>query len=218
MRVLEGERNGHKIDEEGKPVFALDSFVLRLKPAHVTQAAADGQSQKKKTEAGDNHGRDVESDGERVHLLVEHVRGEKRQQRQAEEKAEVGIEDEFVGLLGAVNELVMVNPVNAGEGEGEEVKAQGGWNRGETPGAVLVGHLQIQSHDGDDDGDDSVGEGFEAGWIEDVMSHGDFRSGRSIQRDLRRSAVGALKLMDEPASEFGDASGREEGGSCGLFA
>jgi hypothetical protein len=56
-----------------------------------------------------------------------------------------------------------------------------------------VGDLELEHHDGDDDGDDSVGEGFETGWGGDVMGHG-FREclvfvsglvsglGRSIQR------------------------------------
>ena len=35
-----------------------------------------------------------------------------------------------------------------------------------------MGDLQFEHHDGDDDGDDSVGEGFEAGCCEDVMGHG----------------------------------------------
>ena len=38
--------------------------------------------------------------------------------------------------------------------------------------AVLVGNLELEHHDGDDDGDDSIGEGFEASWRGDVMGIG----------------------------------------------
>ena len=75
--------------------------------------------------------------------------------------------------------------------EGDEIEAQRGENGAEARNAVLVGDLELEHHDGDDDGDDSVGEGFEAGWGEDVMGHVDlspgrvFRLCRSIQRRLR---------------------------------
>ena len=42
----------------------------------------------------------------------------------------------------------------------------------ETGEAVLVGDFELEHHDGDDDGDDSVGEGFEAGWGGDVWAIG----------------------------------------------
>ena len=152
------------IDKEGEPVLSLDGFVFCLEPASVAQTAADGQSQKEKTEAGDDHGRDVEGDRKRVHLLLEHVGGEEGQQRQAEEEAQIGIEDQLVGLFGTVKELVVIDPVDADEGKGDEIQHERGKNSAETGEAVLMGNLELEHHDGDDDGDDSVGEGFEAGW------------------------------------------------------
>ena len=113
--VLVGKRDCHEIDEERKPVLALDCGVLSLELVRVAQTAADGQAQEKKAEARDDHRSDIEGDREGVHLLVQDIRGEKGQQREAEEKAEVGVEDELVGLVGAVDEVVMIYPVNAGE-------------------------------------------------------------------------------------------------------
>ena len=66
----------------------------------------------------------------------------------------------------------MIDPVNASEGKGDEIEGQGGENGAEAGEAILMGDLQFEHHDGDDDGDDSVGEGFEAGWCEDAMGHG----------------------------------------------
>jgi len=112
VRMLEGERDRHEIDKEGEIVLMFDGFVLRFKFARVAQAATDGKTQKKKAEAGEDHGCDIDGDGEGVNLLLEHVGGEERQQREAEEKAEVGVEDELVRLFGALDEVVVVDPID----------------------------------------------------------------------------------------------------------
>ncbi len=185
--MLEGERNRDEIDEKGKIGFALDGGVLCLKFARMAQAAADGQAQEEEAEAGQDHGRDVDGDREGVHLLFEDIGGKEGEQREAEEEAEVGVEDTLIGLFGAVDEVVVVDPVNANEGEGDEIEAQCGENGAKAGEAVLVGNFELEHHDGDDDGDDSVGEGFEAGWSGDVGGHGRrcvLRLGRSIQRRL----------------------------------
>ena len=59
----------------------------------MAQAAADGQAQEQEAEACHDHGGDVEGDREGVHLLFEDVGGEEGKQREAEEEAEVGVED-----------------------------------------------------------------------------------------------------------------------------
>ena len=109
-RVLEGERNGNQIYEEREPVFAFNSLVLRLKPAGMAQTAADRETQEKKAEASHDHRGNIEGNRTRVHLLFEHVRGEKRQERQAEEESKVGVEDQLIGLMSPVNELMVVDP------------------------------------------------------------------------------------------------------------
>ncbi len=189
VRMLEGERDRDEIDEEGKIVFALDGGVLGFQFARVAQTAADGKAQEEEAEAGQDHGRDVDGDREGVHLLFEDIGGKEGEQREAEEEAEVGVEDTLVGLFGAVDEVVVVDPVNADESEGDEIEGQGGENGAEAGEAFLVGNLELEHHDGDDDGDDSVGEGFEAGWSGDVVGHEvccrvSFVFGRSIQRRL----------------------------------
>jgi len=161
-RVLEGKRDCYEIDEARKIVFALNGSVLGLQLAHVAETAADGHPQEKKAEAGQDHGRDVYGNGEGVHHLLEDIGGEEGQQREAEEKAKVGVEDTVVGLVTPADEVVMIDPVNASEGKGDEIEAQSWENGAEAGDAVLMGNLQFEHHDGDDDGDDSVGEGFEA--------------------------------------------------------
>ena len=191
--MLECERDRHDIDEEGEPVFTHDRGVFRFELSCVAQTAADSQAQKKEAETSEDHGRDVNGDREGVHLLFEDVGGEERQQREAEEEAEIGIEDEFVRLFGAVDEVVVVDPVNAGEGKGDEIEAKCRENRAEAVEAVLMGHFELKHHDGDDDGDDSVGEGFEAGWGGDVMGHGN--EGLNCCRDFDLSFVFSCALV-----------------------
>ena len=66
----------------------------------------------------------------------------------------------------------MVDPVNANAGEGDEIEAQGGENGAKAGDAVFMWDFELEHHDGDDDGDDSVGEGFEASWGGDLAGHG----------------------------------------------
>jgi hypothetical protein len=176
--VVEGEGNSGDVGEDGEPVLVLDGGVLGLKLVGFAEAAGDGHAQKKEAEAGDDHGRGVECDREGVHFLFEDVGGEERQEREAEEEEEIGVENEFVGFFGAVDEVVVIDPVDADEGKGDGIDGQGG-DYGEDTGeidleaggAFGVRDLELEHHDGDDDGDDAVGEGFEAGWGGDRMGH-----------------------------------------------
>jgi hypothetical protein len=182
VRMLEGERDRDEIDEERKIVFALDGGVLGFQFARMAQAAADREAQEEEAEAGQDHGRDVDGDREGVHLLFEDIGGKKREQREAEEEAEVGVEDELVGLFGAVDEVVVIDPINRSESKGDEIEAQRRENCAKAGEAVLVGNFELEHHDGDDDGDDSVGEGFEASWGGDVAGHGRWSGFRLWQK------------------------------------
>src|SRR5258708_6648087 len=171
LRMLEGERDRDEVDEEGKIVFALDGGVFGFQFARVAQAAADGEAQEKEAEAGQDHRGDVDGDREGVHLLFEDVGGEEGEEREAEEETEVGVEDALVGLFGAVDEVVMVDPIDPYKGEGDEIEAEGGENGAKAREAVLLRDFELEHHDGDDDGDDSVVEGFEAIWGGDLAGH-----------------------------------------------
>jgi len=69
----------------------------------------------------------------------------------------------MIALLYPANELVMIHPVDRDEGEREQVDEQDRGDRKQAFDAVCVGNLQLQHHDGDDDGQNTVGESFEAG-------------------------------------------------------
>jgi hypothetical protein len=64
--------------------------------------------------------------------------------------------------------VVVVVPVNANVDEAEEV-AEKNWYEGLDVGPVCaVGDFHFEHHDGDDDGEDAIGEGFHT-----VFCHGD---------------------------------------------
>jgi hypothetical protein len=66
---------------------------------------------------------------------------------------------------------MVVDPVDPRKSEGDEIEAERGKNGAEASNTVLMGNLEFEHHDGDDDRDDSIGEGFETGWSGDVMGH-----------------------------------------------
>ena len=81
-----------------------------------------------------------------------------------EEEDEVGPEDAVADRLHLVDEVVVVDPVDADLDEGEQVEEDGGEDGAQASHAILRRHLELEHHDGDDDGDDAVGEGLETGW------------------------------------------------------
>ena len=158
--VVEGERNRDEIESEGGPVLVDGSLVFLLERAAVAETPEDGEAQQHEAKAGDDHGGGVEGYGEGVQFHIQQVRGEEGEQRETEEEEEIGVEDGLVGFFGAVDEVVVVYPVDGGEGERESVDGEGGEDGAKAGEAGLVGDFELKHHDGDDDGDDSVGEGF----------------------------------------------------------
>ena len=77
----------------------------------------------------------------------------------------------MVGLLDAMDEVMVIDPVDTDEGEGEEVDEEDGGDFEEASRPVLFGDLELEDHDGDDDGEDSVGEGFEARGGKELFGH-----------------------------------------------
>lgn len=166
------ERDGDEVESEAGIVLALGGDVFGLEPSGLFEQAADGETQQEEGDAGDDHGGGIECDRERVSVLFDDVAGEEGQERGREEEGEVGVENAVVGLLGAVDEVMVVYPVDTDEGEGEEVDEEDGGDFEETGGPVLFGDFELEDHDGDDDGEDSVGEGFEARGGEELFGHG----------------------------------------------
>lgn len=67
----------------------------------------------------------------------------------------------------------MVRPINTNLDEGEGVEEEGRKDGAEAGWSVEEWDLELEDHDGDNDGDDAVGEGLEASGAEALRAHGD---------------------------------------------
>ena len=87
----------------------------------------------------------------------------------------------------------MVYLADGGEGEGESVDGEGGEDGMQAGESALVRDVELEHHDGDDDGDDSVGEGFEAGWGAGEVRHGDWAALEAAYNGWPQSARRAAR-------------------------
>ena len=110
----------------------LGELGLRVEFGVAPAMAADGEGEELEGEPATEQGRGVERDREAVVTLLDKVIGEEGYEREEEEQAQVGPEDERVDQLQAVDEVVVVDPVNAGEGERDEINGERGQD-GEQP-------------------------------------------------------------------------------------
>jgi len=80
---------------------------------------------------------------------------------------QVGPQHAAVHLVGGVQQVMVVVPVNADVDEAQHV-AQEHWPQRQQVGQLFaVRHFDLQHHDGDDDGEHTIAEGFES-----VLVHG----------------------------------------------
>ena len=73
-------------------------------------------------------------------------------------------------LVEIVDKIVMVDPVDAGLDEAEEIDEEDreGLAKGIDVAYFLAGDMEFQDHDGDDDGDNAVGECLQPGGAEAI--------------------------------------------------
>ncbi len=146
----------------------------------------DREAEEEEAGSGGDERDGVEDDGEGVQLFLKDPGGEEGEEGEREEKDVVGVKDAGVDFFDAADELVVVNPVDGGEGEGEEIDEEDGEDRAEAGDAVCAGHLEFEHHDGDDDGDDAVGKGFETGG---------WGGGRHEARSSRAAYIGGCGVL-----------------------
>ena len=84
-------------------------------------------------------------------MLLDHIRREKGKQRCSEKKAKIGVEDAVVALFHAVNQVMMIDPVNSRKRKGQQIDKDDRSYGDQSRHAVLMRDLQLQHHDGDND-------------------------------------------------------------------
>ena len=161
--------------------FPLLEHVRAVELGLAPAMAVDGKGKELEGKPATEQAARIERDREAVAMLFDEVVGEEGDQREEEEQAQVGPEDQGVDQLEAFDEIVVVDPVDAGEGERDQVDGERRQDGQEAGGAIGVRHLEVEHHDGDDDRDDAVGESFKAGWG-GLGVHG---GGRRLQRCSR---------------------------------
>lgn len=75
---------------------------------------------------------------------------------------EIGPERRSIDALGGVEEVVMIVPVDGDHDEAEDIAQEDRKNGAESGESGTVRRFHFEDHDGDDDGEDAVAEGFEA--------------------------------------------------------
>ncbi len=136
-------------------------------------------------DGGEEQDDSVERDGPGGEMIVAHPCGGERNEREPEEKMEVGPKRRAIDAFGGVKQVMMIVPVDGDEDEAENVAEEDrsdGAKRGQR-GALRWLHLE--DHDSDDDGEDAVAEGFEA-----VFGHGAITGGRESYNEKESKRQG----------------------------
>jgi hypothetical protein len=109
-------------------------------------------------------------------------------------------------VFDVVDEVVVIDPVNAGLDEAEEIDEEEREDGVEAAdvGDVFGGDVEFEHHDGDDDSDDSVGEGFEAAWGERFGHGWLWEEAYNVLRGRRGASRGAGRVV---VGLLGDNSG-----------
>jgi len=158
-----GEADADGVDEDRSPMLDTGAPIEACQPSLTHYLALNGITQDKKGHARREHADAVDGDGERVEVLID-VIGEEGDQRQREEPDQVGPENASVRTGQCADEAVVIDPVDRDVRERKAIDQQRRDDPMKRRKTAQCGHLQLQHHDGDDDGDNTVGEGFEPGW------------------------------------------------------
>ena len=185
LKVRDGDGDG--VEAERDPVLGLGGAVLGGAGFAEAEPALDGEAEQHEGAAGEQERKGVDDDRGAVAFFLKDPGGEEGKERAGEEEEQIAVEDAGVDLLDAVDEQVVIDPVDAGEGEGEQIDEEDGKDGVEAGGAALVRNFELEHHDGDDDGEHAVGEGLKPGWREGLVvgevGHGD--AGSTIHGAVR---------------------------------
>ena len=160
--VDEGEGDGGEVRDGGEFAFPVVADGGGEEPAGAL-FFDDGALEYVEGDGGHEEDEAVEGSGDGSEVVLVDKCGGEGEEGEPEEEMEVGPEDGAGDVLGGVEEVMMIVPVNADVDEAEEIAQEHGEQRAQVGEVGAVRDFQFEDHDGDDDGDDAVAEGFEAG-------------------------------------------------------
>jgi len=130
-----------------------------------------GNEQVKRQRAGElqgavNHGR------ERRYIRLRDIGGREGDQREAEQQQIVGPDEARRHTTRRDQQIVVIDPVDRDKDEAEQIDRERRPQLEERGRFCTLRRLQVEHHDRDNDGDDPVGEGFQAGLGEASLAFG----------------------------------------------
>ena len=140
-----------------------ESLALRSRPSAARTLPPRGDNDRLQDGVGNraqpaDHA--VGGDGVRGEAVLRHPRRGEGEQRDAEQPVEVGLQHPAGHALHGLHQVVVVEPVDRGIHESQQVRQQPGDGRPQVGELRPVGLAQLQHHDRDEDGDDALTEGF----------------------------------------------------------
>ena len=108
--------------------------------------------------------RAVHGSGKRSDVILAQPRRRKRNEREPEQQVRIGPQDPAGGATGRVQQMVVIVPVDPQEDEALQVAEELRNERDDHLQFGRIRGLQLQHHDGNDDGDDAIAECFQSGF------------------------------------------------------
>jgi hypothetical protein len=162
QRADKGEGDGEKVAGGGEfsfPVVADGGGEEGVRALLFD----DGALQNVVGDGGHEEDEAVDGGGDRGEMVFVDKGGGKREKGEPEKQVEVCPEDAAGDAFGGLEKVMMIVPVNADVDEAQDVAEEDGQDRFQFGEVGPVRDFQFQHHDGDDDGEDTVAEGFEPG-------------------------------------------------------
>ena len=159
-RVDECGDDGRDIDEDGDEVFARHFFVQPLELGFVMMAGDRCTQQVKRNGARSGDG-GIKRDRKGERVIVAEINRDPGQERDPKEQINVCPKNDRIDPGHEVNEMMMIDPVDRNDDEAQDIgkkswphPCQGSWSR-------IVRRLQLQNHDGNENGHHAVAERFD---------------------------------------------------------
>ncbi len=159
-RVNECHRDGCNVNENGDKIFARHLLVQSLKLGFA-MLPRDRRAQQKKRNRARDRDRGVKCDWERQCVIVTEIDRDPRYERDPKKQIDVCPQNDGIDPADHVNKMMMVHPVDGDDDEAKYISKKGWPHSNERRWCRVVGRLQLQNHDGDENGYDTIAESFD---------------------------------------------------------